>query len=115
MKYHLTNTDNPIDFPKMPKKLFLITYESADWCGASDTKVVVWAHDKDDAEFIAEDHMSDEMRELFSDEYEEEPELAEETSYYTITSIEEFGRGHEEWKYFQDETQSQFYPVIGEP
>lgn len=97
------------------KQLFLITYESVDWCGAADTKVVVWAENKDHAELLAEDHMMDTMRELFSDEYEEDPELEEETSYYTITSVEEFGRGHEEWKYFQDETQADFYPIIGEP
>lgn len=97
------------------KQLFLITYESQDWCGASDSKVVVWAESKDEAEFLAEDHMMDTLKELFSDEYEEDPELAEESGLYTITSIEVFGRGHEEWEYFQDETQSQFYPVIGEP
>jgi hypothetical protein len=53
----------------MDKQLFLITYESAHWCGASDTKVVVWAEDGVDAIFKASDHMEDEMWELFADEY----------------------------------------------
>lgn len=97
------------------KYLYLITYESSDWCGASGTKVVVWAESEDDAEYYAENHMIEEMQAMFSDEYSYDSDLAEDTGYYSITSIERFGPDHDEWKYYKDAYQELFYPVIGEP
>ncbi len=97
---------------------YLITYESAHWCGAADTKCVVYAEDADTAVLIAEDHMEEEMRELFSSEYGSDGEAyEEESSYdeecsYSVTSVEIFDETHEDWKYYVDETQSQFYPVV---
>lgn len=113
--YHITNTSNPIDFPKMSKKLFLIYYESAHWCGAGNY-VVVWATSGPHAEYLAEVHMEEDMRELYSNEYNEEEgdNYADESSVSVIT-CEEFGPEHEDWKFFQDPSQSSFYPVIGEP
>lgn len=97
----------------MDKKLYLITYESAGWCGASDTKVVVWAEDDVDALFKASDHMEDTMWELFADEYMDDGlEDRPEDSLVYVTEVVEFTPDHEEWKYFIDPSQSQFYPVI---
>jgi predicted glycosyl hydrolase (DUF1957 family) len=97
----------------MDKQLFLITYESAHWCGASDTKVVVWAEDGVDAIFKASDHMEDEMWELFADEYMDDgSEDRPEDSLVHVIEVVEFTPSHEEWKYFLDPSQVRFYPVI---
>ena len=100
----------------MNTKLYLITYEGSQWCGASDTHVVVSAETPQDAEDKASFHMEEEMRDLFSAEYEElieeEGEGADEECAYVVTSVEEFGPEHESWKYYKHETQSQFFPEI---
>lgn len=102
----------------MTDKLFLITYESANWCGAADTHVVVRAESPEDAEDKASDHMWSEMEELFSDEYGDLEDSGEDDESnvsagdYTVISVEEFDETHEFWKYFIDETQSQFFPLV---
>lgn len=96
------------------KKLFLIYYESAHWCGAGN-HVVVWATSVPHAEYLAEDHMEEDMRELYSDEYTDEDGLYDDESAVSVITCEEFGPEHENWKFFQDPSQSSFYPVIGEP
>lgn len=92
------------------EKLWLITYESAHWCGASDTKCVVRAASAEEAEDKASDHMTSEMLELFSDEYDEEDSIEE--CVYSVVSVEEFDASHSEWKWYTDPTQSQFYPEV---
>jgi len=99
------------------KKLYLIDYECAHWCGGQ-SNVVVWAESADHASEVAEVHMEEEMRELFSGEYDSEEEdggLYDDESAVSVNSVEEFGPSHDEWGFYQDPTQSQFYPVIGEP
>jgi hypothetical protein len=97
------------------KKLYLIDYENAHWCGGQ-LNVVVWAHDEEDAIVEAEYHMEEEQRELFSDEYndEEDKEYADDQAY-TVNSVEPFDENHEQWKFYQDSSQSSFYPVVGSP
>jgi len=111
--YHFTNTSNPIDFPKMSKKLFLIYYECAHWCGAGN-HVVVWAKDEEDAREQAEVHMEEDMRELYSGEYEDEDDIYDSESAVNVITCEEFGPEHEDWKFYIDPSQAMFYPVIGE-
>ena len=99
------------------KKRFLIKYDSSQWCGGQ-SNVVVFAKTKDEAHYLAEDHMEEEMRELFADEYadliEEEGEGADEDCAYTINSVEEFDETHEEWQFYLDPIQqSNFYPEVG--
>ena len=97
------------------KKLFLIYYESAHWCGAGN-HVVVWAYDEDDAREAADLHMEEHMRDLYSDEYnEEDGDNYDDESAVSVITCEELGPEHEDWKFFQDSSQSSFYPVIGEP
>lgn len=104
-----------------PKNLFLITYEGAHWCGASDTHVVVHAESADEALYKAENHMEETIRELFSSEYEDErQELSDDDEgcadecAYTVNSVEAFGPEHDHWKWFCDETQrTNFYPEVG--
>lgn len=102
----------------MTKQLYLIDYESAHWCGGS-SNVVVWAENKNHASELAEVHMEEDMRELFSGEYalteDEEGDWYTEESAVSVNSVEEFGPTHDEWQFFLDPSQSQFYPVIGEP
>lgn len=56
------------------------------------------------------------MAELYSSKYEEEAEqgndLLENESAHSVIGIETFGPTHEYWKYYIDETQSQFFPLI---
>lgn len=112
--YHVTNTNNPIDFPKTNMKLYLIDYECAHFCGGQ-SNVVVKANSPEEAEEKACNHMSEEMNELFSDEYQEEygedyGDMDE--CFYSVNSVEEFDPKHEEWQFFDDPSQEQFYPVI---
>jgi hypothetical protein len=97
------------------KKLFLIDYENAHWCGGQ-LNVCVWAESGDEAVLLAEDHMADEQRELYSDEYmEAEDDWMADECPYTVNRVEEFGPSHEEWKFYMDPTQrNEFYPTIGE-
>ena len=93
------------------KNLYLITYESSHWCGASGTKVVVWANSPKHAIDEADEHMYSEMIELFSDEYEEEGDDYDAECPYVVNSVDEFGPEHEEWAFYvKDKT---YYPEIG--
>lgn len=99
--------------------LWLIDYESSQWCGGQ-SHVVVVAETADEANYLAEDHMESTMRELFSDEYADlEAEYAEDgvdavfDCAYTINSIEAFDENHESWKFYCDPSQEQFFPTIG--
>lgn len=99
--------------------LWLINYESSEWCGG-ESHVVVVAETADEASYLAEDHMDSNMRELFSDEYRELAESYDEAGEdmewncaYTINSIEAFDENHESWKFYCDPSQEQFFPTIG--
>ncbi len=95
---------------------WLINYDCAHWCGG-DSKCVVEAETEDEAVILAEDFMNTEMRELFSDEYNDQ---SDEDSYedfsdeqaYNVISVEPFDEAHEEWVFYKDSEQSQFYPEI---
>jgi hypothetical protein len=102
----------------MKKQLYIIDYENAHWCGGQ-SNVVVWAESKDDAVCKASNFMEENMRDLFMDHYMEEGNSHDDESSYddesavSINSVEDFGPGHDEWKFFMDPSQSSFYPVIG--
>ena len=104
----------------MHKNLYIIEYDCAHWAGACET-VLVWAANKYDAVDAAEVHMEETMRELYSGEYdvtydEEYCENGyEDESAFNVLSVELFDTEHPEWQYYQEATQSEFYPVIGEP
>lgn len=94
--------------------LFLIDYENAHWCGGQ-SNCVVEAANADDAVMIASDHMQEEMYELFRYEYDEDAEedgnYASESAF-VVNSVETFDENHEYWKFYLDETQSQFFPKV---
>ncbi len=94
-------------------KLFLITYEGSQWCGASGSHCVVAERDEERAKenMLAVTHMEDSMRELFADEYADEPDL-EEDQAYTVNVVEEFGPDHGSWQWFVDDVQRQFFEPV---
>lgn len=89
---------------------YIIDYENSHWCGGQ-LFVVVNAKNEDEAQDLAEVHMTETQRELFSDEYEEDGEFEDE-SPYTVNSVEEFTPNHEYWRFYKDPSQSEFYPEI---
>ena len=95
-------------------KLFLIDFESAQWCGGQ-SNVVVHADTAEEAVLLAESHMEDVMRELFFDEIEEAfGDDGLEDCAFTVNSVEEFGPEHETWKFFEMwDQRTSFYPEIG--
>ena len=98
----------------MNKTLWLIDYENAHWCGGQ-LNVVVWAETADEALYLAEGHMEDCQRELFSDYVDEDSdEIDLEESFVSVSSVEEFNEDHESLKFFKMPGQESFYPVIGE-
>lgn len=95
--------------------LWLIDYESSQWCGGQ-SHVVVVADSEDEARVLAELHMEESMRELFSGEYEEDADEGgdrDEGCAYTVNSCDPFDETHEYWKYYCDPSQEQFFPTIG--
>lgn len=98
----------------MTKQLFIIDYESSQWCGGQ-SHCVVWATDADDAVDQASVYMEEEMRELFSDEYEDDEEECDSMECaYSVNSVEILDEKNEHWEFFQHETQAQFYPIVNE-
>lgn len=93
----------------MTKELYIIEYESMHWCGGG-SHCLVWAESGDEAIELASDHMEESMRELFSDEIEEDDLDAEMQA--TVNSVElVIGSTYE--KYVRDPSQqTNFYPLI---
>lgn len=94
---------------------YLINYENAHWCGG-ELEVVVNASSALEAVGKAEMFMEETQRELFSDHYEDEFEN-EGGSYfdeqaYTVISVEVFDKNHPQWEFYQDPSQSEFYPEV---
>lgn len=94
-------------------KRFLIKYENSHWCGGQ-LAVVVWAQNEEEARDAAGPFMDETQFELFSNQYEEEPDN-DDGCYASVNSVEEFDHVHAEWKYFVNKNQEQFYPIIGMP
>lgn len=100
----------------MTKQLYIIDYESSQWCGGQ-SHCVVWATDADDAVDQASVYMEEEMRELFSGEYddaENEGECCVDDCAYAVNGVELFDETHEYWKFFKDESQIQFFPMVND-
>lgn len=96
-------------------KLFIIAYESMHWCGGS-SHCLVYARNESQAKELADQFMDENMRDLFSGEYEcdaEEGGDIDEEAAHTVNSVEELTPEHEYWVYVQDEVQQRnFYPYI---
>ncbi len=92
------------------KQLYVIEYESTQWCGGQ-SYCVAWATSEDEAEDLSEWHREDTMRELFSGEYEDEPELEGDPAS-TVNSCELLvGSEYEEF-YNDPQQRDNFYPCV---
>lgn len=89
---------------------YLIEYENAHWCGGT-LHVVVNANSAEEAEDKAMDHMESEQRELFFDEYEDSNGEFDESAV-VINSIEILDEDNDYWPFYNDPSQSEFYPEI---
>jgi hypothetical protein len=102
----------------MTKQRYLIDYENAHWCGGQ-LNVVVWAKSEDEASTLAEDHMEETQRELFSGEYGDSADGGDEEycdeSAVSINSITLLDDKHKLWSYFTMRGQESFYPIVGWP
>lgn len=97
-------------------QLFIITYDNAHWCSGQ-LNCVVTAESAEQAELLAECHMTECQRELFSSEYDDlEPddeELEElEECPYNVISVEVLDHNNEYWESYNNPDQSSFYPVV---
>lgn len=99
-------------------KLFIISYESSQWCGGQ-SHCLVYAYNESQPEELASFYMDESMRELFSSEYFDDQEDGgdlDEDQAYTVHSVEELTPDHEMWQYVQDPVQqAHFYPYINSP
>jgi len=91
-------------------KLYIITYDSAHWCGG-ELNCVVTAASPEHAVLLAEHHMAECQLELFDDEYQEEEWLQDECPYQ-VTSVEVLDPSNEHWEFYNNPSQSSFYPVV---
>lgn len=94
-------------------QLYIIDYESYQWCGGG-SHVVVHASSPEEAALKASLHMDETMRELFSDEYDDpDMEGQDDEQAYTINAIEVLDEESPYWQFWQDpEQRAAFYPEI---
>lgn len=93
---------------------WLIEYECMHWCGGQ-SHCVVDAVDEDHARDKASFFMDEQMRELFSNEIEEESEENpdfDDSCMHTVNSVVPLTEDMQEWKWFKDPVQSQFFPLV---
>ncbi len=92
----------------MEKQLYVIEYESSQWCGGQ-SYCVAWAVSEDDAENEASIWMEESMRELFSSEYDEEDN---DDCAYTVNSVELMAGSDNEQYYNMPDQRAAFYPCV---
>jgi hypothetical protein len=102
----------------MQKKLYIIEYEGAHWCGGV-SHCLVYAENGDQAQELADYFMDESMRELFGTEYEEDRadggDLDSECAY-VMNWCRELTEDDEFYQWVQDpDQQAAFYPYINKP
>lgn len=95
-------------------KLWIIYFESANYCGYGEHCLVL-AEDEDEARELsvdyAEQHYREEDEEQYIDEYGEDDGVI----WSSIISCEEFTPEHDSWKFAWDPEQAHFYERINLP
>ena len=99
----------------MTKELYVVEFESANYCGAGEY-CLVWASNEKDAEDAASAHAEEFYYEQDSEQWEEENEgesdedvtWANMKSAYPLASDE----AEDVRKYLLDPTQVRFYPIV---
>ncbi len=92
------------------KQLYVIEYESFQWCGG-DLCCVVWADSELDAEIKDSDWMEETQRELFSSEYNSE-ECDDEECAYTVNYVQLMAGSEFEQYYNMPDQRVAFYPCV---
>ena len=92
------------------KQLYIISYESAHWCGGQ-SNCVVWANNEDEAQELAVFHMDEMMQELFSSEYEEDPELQDDI-IHVVNEVQLLVDSEFEEYYADPVQRANFYPCV---
>jgi hypothetical protein len=94
----------------MEKQLYVIEYESSQWCGGG-LYCVAWATSEEDAENEASLWMEESMRELFSSEYDDE-DCNDEDCAYTVNSVQLMAGSDFEQYYNMPDQRAAFYPCV---
>lgn len=94
----------------MEKELYIIDYESSQWCGGG-LYCVAWATSEDEAVMEADNWMEESQRELFSDQYEDD-ECNEDECAYTVNSVELLVGSEYEKYYNMPDQRAAFYPCV---
>jgi hypothetical protein len=97
------------------KQLYIIDYESSQWCGGQ-LFVICHAESAEDAKLFADYPMEETQRDLFQDEYCDLLEEGGDDSdcAYIVNSVSVLDENNENWLFYTDPSQSEFYPYIGE-
>jgi hypothetical protein len=88
--------------------LYIIYAESANYCGYGQ-HFVVEANSQDRAEQLAFDACEDYFREQDESQLEDDEFDLDGMMYSNIVTVEPFDADHDSWKYYQDESQAEFY------
>lgn len=90
------------------KQLYILDYENSVWCGGQ-LHCVAWAYNEDDAEGKASEHMEQEQRELFSEEYD----MGDDSEPAYVVNTIQLLEGSEFEEYYADPVQRlNFYPCV---
>lgn len=99
----------------MEKQLFVVYFESANYCGYGE-HCLVWATDEYDAREAASSYAENFYYEQDYDQWEEEIEGCDDSdvSWATITEVYPLASDAAEdvRRYLQDDTQKHFYPIV---
>lgn len=92
-------------------KLYILYYESANYCGYGH-HAVVRAKNETEAELLAEDAMEDYFYEQDSEQYREEHGYYDGGTWSSMMSCEELTPEHKDWKFVAKPGQASFYEFI---
>lgn len=91
-------------------RLWAIEFGNNHWCGG-DSWCVVWADDEDEAVQLAVHFMDDYQYDLFSDHYEDEPDM-DDGVYAALKSVEPLEESRIYEFYLDPEQREAFYPCV---
>lgn len=92
--------------------LYILYYESANYCGYGQ-HAVVRADNETEAQLLADGPMEDYFCDQDQDQYIEEHGDDEYVIWANMLTCEELSPEHESWKYVVNPDQAQFYEFVG--
>jgi hypothetical protein len=95
------------------KQLYVIYFESANYCGAGE-HCVVWASSPEEAETKADYYMQDYYYDQDYEQFAEENDGEEPDTYYNVVSVELLSES-DQLEFYNDPAQrAAFYPCVNE-